>query len=439
MGGAGDDAGLRGRRSRAASPSPAMPNGVLTPTGSQNVANNVQNARVNDDLLKDGVLKGAEARDGEARGAAETPPLRSGASVYHHLAPPIDPDLRAKNLADLDRSPGGSGSHYSSHHLLPPSTPRHHATDSDSDAESDSGMRIGDDYQAVIPDYDPEATPESNHGAMLIWAPKAEVDEQKLDDYITMAKEKYGYNTEQALGMLFWHKYNVDRAISDLANFTPFPDDWSIEDKVLFEQAFSFHGKSFHRIRQMLPDKSIASLVKYYYSWKKTRYRTSVMDRQARRLQASANEDAAIGFHDNVNGDTNDLPEEMDSGDSGDGASPASAPTTHCSNCALATSHLCSTSKGSQLCSTCYSYWRRTGLMRSALVPSRRPTHGNRDDSGVFNKGAVKPKPPKDMNLAQDDLDLFTLGPAPGPSTTTTSISSNPSETHKLLNPNASQ
>ena len=33
-----------------------------------------------------------------------------------------------------------------------------------------------------------------------------------------------------------------------------------------------------------LPDKSIASLVKYYYSWKKTRSRTSLMDRQARKL-----------------------------------------------------------------------------------------------------------------------------------------------------------
>ena len=51
---------------------------------------------------------------------------------------------------------------------------------------------------------------------------------------------------------------------------------------MLFEQAFQFHGKSFHRIRQMLPDKSIAALVKYYYSWKKTRTRTSLMDRQAR-------------------------------------------------------------------------------------------------------------------------------------------------------------
>jgi len=52
--------------------------------------------------------------------------------------------------------------------------------------------------------------------------------------------------------MLFWHKHNVEKALADLPNFTPFPDEWTVEDKVLFEQAFSFHGKSFHRIRQMV-------------------------------------------------------------------------------------------------------------------------------------------------------------------------------------------
>lgn len=73
-----------------------------------------------------------------------------------------------------------------------------------------------------------------------------------MDEYITTAKEKYGYNGEQALGMLFWHKHDLSRASLDLANFTPFPDEWTVEDKVLFEQAFQFHGKSFHRIRQMV-------------------------------------------------------------------------------------------------------------------------------------------------------------------------------------------
>lgn len=78
-----------------------------------------------------------------------------------------------------------------------------------------------------------------------------------MEEYIVLAKDKYGYNGEQALGMLFWHKHDLDRAVLDLANFTPFPDEWSVEDKVLFEQAFQFHGKSFHRIRQMVISKQM--------------------------------------------------------------------------------------------------------------------------------------------------------------------------------------
>ncbi|XP_074986505.1 REST corepressor 2 isoform X2 [Caretta caretta] len=126
---------------------------------------------------------------------------------------------------------------------------------------------------------------------MLVWSPNHCVSDAKLDKYIAMAKDKHGYNIEQALGMLLWHKHDVEKSLADLANFTPFPDEWTVEDKVLFEQAFSFHGKSFARIQQMLPDKLIPSLVKYYYSWKKTRSRTSVMDRQARRLLSKKERD----------------------------------------------------------------------------------------------------------------------------------------------------
>lgn len=67
-----------------------------------------------------------------------------------------------------------------------------------------------------------------------------------------MAKEQHKYSEEQALGMLFWHKHDMEKALIDLANFAPFPEEWSNEDKVLFEQAFSYHGKSFHRIREMV-------------------------------------------------------------------------------------------------------------------------------------------------------------------------------------------
>uniref|UniRef100_S4RMF1 REST corepressor 1 n=1 Tax=Petromyzon marinus TaxID=7757 RepID=S4RMF1_PETMA len=132
---------------------------------------------------------------------------------------------------------------------------------------------------------------EREHAGMLVWSPNHNIPEPRLDEYIAIAKEKYGYNMEQALGMLFWHKHNIEKSLADLPNFTPFPDEWTVEDKVLFEQAFSFHGKSFHRIQQMLPDKSIGSLVRYYYAWKKTRTRTSVMDRQARKLAGKREHD----------------------------------------------------------------------------------------------------------------------------------------------------
>ncbi|KAE8607498.1 hypothetical protein XENTR_v10011202 [Xenopus tropicalis] len=164
---------------------------------------------------------------------------------------------------------------------------------SEDEAPRDSMIRVGSDYQAQIPECKPEySSPSSNVElkGMLVWSPSQFVSDAKLNEYITMAKEKHGYNVEQALGMLLWHKHDVERSLADLANFTPFPEEWSVEDKVLFEQAFSFHGKCFQRIQQMLPDKLIPSLVKYYYSWKKTRSRTSVMDRQARRLQTKREE-----------------------------------------------------------------------------------------------------------------------------------------------------
>uniref|UniRef100_A0A8C5CZT1 REST corepressor 3 n=1 Tax=Gouania willdenowi TaxID=441366 RepID=A0A8C5CZT1_GOUWI len=169
----------------------------------------------------------------------------------------------------------------------------HLSEESGSDDEHDVGMRVGADYQAHIPEFEPGSTKytDKDSGGMLVWSPHHAIVDSKLDEYIAIAKEKHGYNVEQALGMLFWHKHHIEKSLADLPNFTPFPDEWTVEDKVLFEQAFSFHGKSFHRIQQMLPDKSISSLVKYYYSWKKTRSRTSLMDRQARKLVTRSNQD----------------------------------------------------------------------------------------------------------------------------------------------------
>ncbi|XP_034020689.1 REST corepressor 2 isoform X1 [Thalassophryne amazonica] len=190
------------------------------------------------------------------------------------------------------------------------SQPHSEEESSDEEQAHESMIRVGADYQAQIPECRPDSLSrcsEEDQRSMLVWCPNDQLSDAMLDEYILMAKEKHGYNQEQALGMLLWHKHDVERSLADLANFTPFPDEWTVEDKVLFEQAFSFHGKSFHRIQQMLPDKPISSLVKYYYGWKKTRTRTSVMDRQARRLVSKREKD-----------DSNDDMEEGEPGSDSD-------------------------------------------------------------------------------------------------------------------------
>lgn len=159
--------------------------------------------------------------------------------------------------------------------------------DADDDYLEDHGMRVGSNYQAEIPQfiaYSPAPEYYEEEKAIRVWSPYNKIPEHVLEEFITKAKEKFFYNMEQALGMLSWHKFDLNRAYADLPNFVPYPNEWSVEDKVLFEQAYQFHEKQFNKIRQMLPDKSMANLISYYYSWKKTRTRASLMERQTRRF-----------------------------------------------------------------------------------------------------------------------------------------------------------
>ncbi|CAG9762513.1 unnamed protein product [Ceutorhynchus assimilis] len=305
-----------------------------------------------------------------------------------------------------------------------PSPNGHVQAESSSEDESPvpvDKIRVGRDYQATCPELQPEAQRKPEllaDRALLVWSPTESIPDSKLEDYIVLAKDKYGYNGEQALGMLFWHKHDLDRAVMDLANFTPFPDEWSVEDKVLFEQAFQFHGKSFHRIRQMLPDKSIASLVKYYYSWKKTRTRTSLMDKQARKLNGPKEDGTEDGearasndesdhdekrwtFHRGINRKSGTTSRggqsSRDSAIQGEGGT--------CSNCGVFCSIVHRSTKG-QLCNSCYQHWRRTGTAR----PTSGPTIGKRG-GGPANTRA-RGHPPKGMHINHDDLATMASGNA---------------------------
>lgn len=171
-------------------------------------------------------------------------------------------------------------------------------------------MRVGNNYQAEIPQfiaYAPAPEYYEDEKAIRVWSPNNKIPDHVLDEFVNKAKDKFYYNTEQALGMLSWHKFDLNRAYADLPNFVPYPNEWSVEDKVLFEQAYQFHEKQFIKIKQMLPDKTMAQLINYYYGWKKTRSRASLMERQTRRFAARKAADS--------NGNSDDDEAEENDGD----------------------------------------------------------------------------------------------------------------------------
>merc|ERR1712203_416523 len=90
----------------------------------------------------------------------------------------------------------------------------------------ESGMRVGSEFQARIPDILTDEETDHRPEPILVWAPvEDKVSDSKLDTYLKVAKDQYGYNMEQALGMLYWHSYESDKAMEDLKNFTPLPDE----------------------------------------------------------------------------------------------------------------------------------------------------------------------------------------------------------------------
>ena len=137
-----------------------------------------------------------------------------------------------------------------------------------------------------------------------VWAPSETLDDKQLDAYINEAINKYSYTKEQALVLLYWNKHDIQKSLSDMNKYVPKPNDWTSEEKILFEQAYWMYGKNFNKIRQVvftleknihiyffrkelnqlflnlkkLPDKTQGSLVTFYYAWKKSRLQTSAMD-----------------------------------------------------------------------------------------------------------------------------------------------------------------
>ena len=115
-----------------------------------------------------------------------------------------------------------------------------------------------------------------------------------------------------ALYQLLLHDFNISRAVQfweinppeyilmrNRINIPPIFDMWSEDEVRLFEEGIALFGKTFHTIRaKLLPNRTVAQLVEFYYFWKMTdRYR----EIRAQRMELKGFDDDQVAFsHDIV-------------------------------------------------------------------------------------------------------------------------------------------
>lgn len=308
-------------------------------------------------------------------------------------------------MAETSTKSGNNGSS-----LMRESDRRMRRPSSGSD-ESPVHMRIGPEYQASIPPLETTKRVVSRGPALVIWKPYSKLPEQKLMKFIEFSRTKYGYREEQSLGLLVCHRYNIDDANNDLVNFVPYPDDWTPLEKQTFEIGFQEHGKDFHKIKMMLPDKSVNNIVKFYYIWKKTRskYQTLKTKMKSRRSNMDSDDDSYddINEHKNKrirmgssslitsNFTQSQIPiiQALYNTNNGTGVNE---PCTNCHRAKAVT--LVTLKREHLLCYACSDYYQKYSTMRP-LFESAVVGTGESNEKEILN-------PPEGIDLTLDSLKL---------------------------------
>ncbi|XP_041771781.1 REST corepressor 1-like [Anopheles merus] len=132
--------------------------------------------------------------------------------------------------------------------------------------------RVGSAYQAEIPEFVPpnrrRSAERQNEPEVPLWVPKENIPEPALQEFLTVAKGRHRCNYEQAMALLYREGYNLERAYHALTNYIVHHETWAEEQRALFAKAYHLYGKNFHLYHRILPNKSLYSIVQYYYKWK---------------------------------------------------------------------------------------------------------------------------------------------------------------------------
>uniref|UniRef100_A0A7E4V8R8 ELM2 domain-containing protein n=1 Tax=Panagrellus redivivus TaxID=6233 RepID=A0A7E4V8R8_PANRE len=126
---------------------------------------------------------------------------------------------------------------------------------------------IGENYENYAPDRD-----------VLIWNAGEGLDGTEIDIYLHYAWVNHKIPKDKALYILHVCNNDIQKAKIELHSHINLDDEWTTDDDRVFWYGFQAFGKSFGKIKQLLPHKKMGSIVCHYYATKKKQHYKSLLN-----------------------------------------------------------------------------------------------------------------------------------------------------------------
>ncbi|CCD68264.1 REST corepressor rcor-1 [Caenorhabditis elegans] len=140
----------------------------------------------------------------------------------------------------------------------------------------DNLIHVGTEYQAIIQPTAEQLEKEPCRDQQ-IWAFPDEMNENRLTEYISEATGRYQLPIDRALFILNKQSNDFDAAMVQAMRRKEIHDDWTAEEISLFSTCFFHFGKRFKKIHAAMPQRSLSSIIQYYYNTKKVQnYKTMI-------------------------------------------------------------------------------------------------------------------------------------------------------------------
>ncbi|KJH40869.1 Myb-like DNA-binding domain protein [Dictyocaulus viviparus] len=162
-------------------------------------------------------------------------------------------------------------------------------------SNADRRIQVGHDFQARVEDpqnereYDDLTDGEREH---VLWCPPSDLDNIKLNHFLEYAAKNCKLAEDQALYILQKSGFDFHVALEKVKKRKPIIEEWSEDDRTLFKQSLHMFGKRFDKIRQMMPYRSMSSIIQFYYTTKKETDCKSSIDVQM--ADCSEDEDCGV-------------------------------------------------------------------------------------------------------------------------------------------------